>query len=86
MGFTPRQAIVFATSNGARALGRDDIGMIEAGRSADFIVLDANPLEDIANTRRINMVYLRGQKVDRSGLRDRWQARWSWWSRVATWQ
>ena len=84
MGFTPHEAIVFATSNGARALGRDDIGVIEVGRSADFIVLDANPLEDIANTRRINMVYLRGQKVDRRGMRDRWQARWSWWSRVAT--
>ena len=84
MGFTPHEAIVFATSNGARVLGRDDIGVIEVGRSADFIVLDANPLEDIANTRRINMVYLRGQKVDRSGMRDRWQARWSWWSRVAT--
>ena len=76
MGFTPHDAIVFATHNGAMALGRDDIGMIEAGRSADFIVLDANPLDDIANTRRIDMVYLRGQKVDRDGMRERWQARW----------
>ena len=76
MGFTPHDAIVFATNNGAIALGRDDIGMIEVGRSADFIVLDANPLDDIANTRRINMVYLRGQKVDRDGMRERWQARW----------
>ncbi len=77
MGFTPHEAIVFATSNGAIALGRDDIGMIELGRSADFVVLNANPLDDIANTRRINMVYLRGQKVDRDGIRERWQARWA---------
>ena len=76
MGFTPHEAIVFATHNGAVALGRDDIGMVEVGRSADFIVLDANPLDDIANTRRINMVYLRGQEVDRDGMRERWQARW----------
>ena len=76
MGFTPHEAIVFVTHNGAIALGRDDIGMIEVGRSADFIVLDANPLDDIANTRRINMVYLRGQEVDRDGMRERWQARW----------
>ncbi len=76
MGFTPHEAIVFATHNGAVALGRDDIGMIGVGRSADFIVLDANPLDDIANTRRINMVYLRGQEVDRDGMRERWQARW----------
>ena len=76
MGFTPHDAIVFATYNGARALGHDDIGMIDVGRSADFIVLDANPLEDIANTRRINMVYLRGEKVDRDGMRERWQSQW----------
>ena len=76
MGFTPDEAIVFATSNGAVALGRDDIGMIEAGRSGDFIVLDANPLDDIANTRRIDSVYLRGERIDRDGLRERWQARW----------
>jgi len=49
---------------------------VDLGKSADFIVLDANPLENIANTRRINRVYLRGQEVDRAGMRARWQARW----------
>lgn len=76
MGFTPHEAVVFATGNGARALGRDDIGVIEAGRRADFIVLEANPLDDIANTRRIDAVYLGGERVDREAIRERWQARW----------
>ena len=76
MGFTPHEAIVFATGNGARALGRGDIGVIEPGRRADFIVLDADPLDDIANTRRIDAVYLGGERVDREAIRDRWQARW----------
>ena len=40
--------------------------------SADFIILDANPLHDIENTRRISQVYLRGDRVDRSALRERW--------------
>jgi cytosine/adenosine deaminase-related metal-dependent hydrolase len=48
---------------------------VASGRSADFIVLDANPLENIAYTRKINRVYLRGQEVDRAGLRAKWQAR-----------
>ena len=48
-------------------------GVVASGKNADFIVLDANPLENIANTRRINTVYLRGQEVDRAALRERWQ-------------
>jgi imidazolonepropionase-like amidohydrolase len=43
-----------------------DAGTLQAGKSADFIVLDANPLDDITNTRRIASVYLRGATVDRS--------------------
>ena len=46
------------------------------GKLADFIVLDANPLDDIANSRRINQVFLRGREVDRAGLRARWQKEW----------
>ena len=44
------------------------------GKNADFIVLDANPLESISNTRRIDKVYLRGQEVPRAALAAKWQA------------
>ena len=76
MGFTPAEAIVMTTRDAAE-VARINTGMVAAGKSADFIVLDANPLDNIANTRRINKVYLRGEEVDRAGLRAKWQARWS---------
>jgi imidazolonepropionase-like amidohydrolase len=65
-GMTPMQVIVAATRNGAEFLRLADQGTLQPGKSADFIVLDANPLDDIANTRRISAVYLRGAAVDRS--------------------
>jgi len=62
-GMTPMQVIVAATRNSAEFLRLADTGTLQAGKSADFIVLDANPLDDIANTRRISSVILRGAAV-----------------------
>ena len=67
-GMTPAQVIVAATRNSAELMQMTDIGTVEVGKSADFIVLDANPLDDITNTRRISEVYLRGIAVDREAL------------------
>ena len=71
-GLTPAEAIVAATSAPAAALGFDETGMITAGKSADFIVLNADPLEDIANVKQIDRVFLKGAEVDRASLRAGW--------------
>jgi imidazolonepropionase-like amidohydrolase len=73
-GFTPGEAIVAATRAAAEVLRLTQLGTVAAGKSADFIVLDANPLDNIANTRKIANVYLRGFEVDRAALRAKWQA------------
>ena len=74
LGMTPHEAIVSATSAAAELLGRGDLGSVVEGKSVDFVVLDANPLDDIRNTRRISRVYLRGGEIDRPAMRARWEA------------
>lgn len=68
-GMTPAQAIVAATKNGALALGMQDrLGTIEVGKIADVVMLDADPLADIRNIRRISLVLKDGAIVDRDWL------------------
>lgn len=65
-GLTPKQALVSATRGATRCLKLDrDLGTLEAGKWADFVVLDANPLADISNVRRISSVWIAGNRVPR---------------------
>jgi imidazolonepropionase-like amidohydrolase len=68
-GFTPAEALRSATSVNAKVLGLTRMGTVAAGKEADFVVLTADPLERITNSRRIEKVYLRGANVDRAALR-----------------
>lgn len=68
-GLTPLEALQTATINPARFLGLEkELGSIEAGKVADLILLDANPLMDIANTTKINAVVANGRLFDRKSL------------------
>jgi imidazolonepropionase-like amidohydrolase len=70
-GMTPAQVVVAATSRSAEYLGLRDTGALVPGRRADFLVLGANPLDDIRNTRRLEAVYLNGRAIDRAAIRVR---------------
>jgi imidazolonepropionase-like amidohydrolase len=73
LGLPPQQIIVAATSRPAEVLRIKDTGTIAAGKRADFVVLNANPLETIRNTRAIDSVFLRGLKIDRESLLAGWK-------------
>ena len=70
-GIRPAEAIQAATFNAARLLRADNrIGAIRPGYDADLLLVDGNPLEDIAATERISLVVFKGERVDRTELFD----------------
>ena len=62
-GLTPMQALVAATGDGARVMHLDELGTLEPGKWADFVVLNANPLAEIKNTRQIHSVWVAGRRL-----------------------
>jgi imidazolonepropionase-like amidohydrolase len=63
-GLTPRQVLASATRDAARCMRIDkDLGTLEAGKWADFVVLNADPLSDIKNTRTIDSVWIAGNRL-----------------------
>lgn len=68
-GVSQRDVLLMATRNGAVALGKSsELGTIEAGKVADVVILRANPLENIRNTRQIEAVYRSGRRYDPEAL------------------
>jgi len=66
-GMTPMQVIVAATGDAAKVSKLDHVGTIAAGKAADLVVLDANPLQDILNTRKISSVWIAGRRLGTAG-------------------
>jgi ankyrin repeat protein len=68
-GLSPAEALRAATLTSAKYFGRTaDFGTVQAGRFADLVMLDANPLSDVANSRRIRAVWQGGRSFDRAAL------------------
>jgi imidazolonepropionase-like amidohydrolase len=67
-GLTPMEALQAATKNASDFLEREDIGVIATGKTADLVLLDADPLADISNTKKINAVVLGGKYLSRADL------------------
>jgi hypothetical protein len=68
IGLTPRQALAAATGNLGELFGWSGVGQVKAGFNADLLVLDANPVEDISHLKKIHMVVLNGEMLDRNRL------------------
>ncbi len=71
-GLTPNDALIAATRNGATLLSADSIGLLIPGKVADLVVLNSDPLADIANTRHIDLVMVRGLLLKADSLRSNW--------------
>src|SRR2546428_4358741 len=71
-GMKPSEVIIASTRLAAETLRLDQLGMLAPRKSADLVALKRNPLENIAYTRKIYKVYLRGEEVDRAGMRKQW--------------
>jgi imidazolonepropionase-like amidohydrolase len=67
-GLKPMESLLTATANPASALGRKDLGIVRVGNLADLVLLDASPLDDIRNTRKIRAVISRGKMFGRADL------------------
>ena len=70
-GMSPAQVLVAATSRAAEYLHLADRGSLVAGKRADLLVLEASPLNNIVNVRRISRMFVNGVEVDRAALRAR---------------
>ena len=68
-GLSPMQAIVAATGGAAKVMKLDELGGLQAGKQADLLVLNANPLTDIKNTRQIDSVWVGGRRLTASDAR-----------------
>ena len=74
LGMSPMQALVAGMSVAARHLEIDDLGLLAPGYSASLVILSANPLDDIRNTRTIERVFLEGREIDREAVAARLSA------------